>query len=119
MVMHRALEQEPAAKEWRHETARINELWQSGASRFFAPGRGHYRLVSLLDDYSRKILAWELVKDVQAPSLVEAIYGFSCITVTTVMQENLLGEPHAVRGRVSCIMGAPNHNARNSIEVIS
>jgi len=42
-------------------------------------------------------------------------YGFSCITVTTVMQENLLCEPHAVRARVSCIMGAPNHNARNSI----
>jgi len=46
-------------------------------------------------------------------------YGFSCITVTTVMQENLLCEPHAVRGRVSCIMGAPNHNARNSIGVLA
>ena len=45
----------------------------------------------------------------------ERCYGFSCITVTTVMQENLLCEPHAVRCRVSCIMGAPNHNARNSI----
>jgi len=44
-------------------------------------------------------------------------YGFSCITVTTVMQENLLSEPHAVHCRVSCIMGAPNHNARNSIVV--
>jgi len=42
-------------------------------------------------------------------------HGFSCITVTTVLQENLLCEPHAVRGRVSCIMGAPDHNARNSI----
>jgi len=44
-------------------------------------------------------------------------YGFSCITVTTVMQENLLSEPHAVRCRVSCIVGAPNHNAGNSIVV--
>jgi len=35
-------------------------------------------------------------------------YGFSCITVTTVMRENLLCEPHSVRGRVSCIMGAPD-----------
>jgi len=43
------------------------------------------------------------------------VYGFSCITVTTVMQENLLCEPHAVLGRVACIMGAPNHNARNFI----
>ena len=45
-------------------------------------------------------------------------YGFSCITVTTVMQENLLCEPHAVRCRVSCIMGAPDHNARNSMATI-
>ena len=42
-------------------------------------------------------------------------YGFSCITVTTVMQENLLCHRHAVRCRVSCITDAPNHNARNSI----
>ena len=42
-------------------------------------------------------------------------YGFSCITVRTVMQENLPCEPHAVRCRVSCIMAVHNHNARNSI----
>ena len=53
------------------------------------------------------------------PGLPTVPYGFSCITVTTVMQENLLCEAHAVRCRVSCIMGAPNHDAGNPIEAVS
>jgi transposase InsO family protein len=69
----RAPEQEPAAKEWRHKTRRINEIWQSDATRFFIPGWGHYWMVSVLDDYSRRILAWELVPDLQAPSLAHVI----------------------------------------------
>jgi transposase InsO family protein len=73
LLPRRAPEREPAAKEWRRRTKRPNELWQSDATRFLVPGWGHYWLVSVLDDYSRKILAWELVKDVQTPSLVGAI----------------------------------------------
>jgi len=73
LLPRRAPEREPAAKEWQHRTKRPNELWQSDATRFLVPGWGHYWLVSVLDDYSRKILAWELVKDVQTPSLVGAI----------------------------------------------
>jgi transposase InsO family protein len=30
-------------------------------------------MVSVLDDYSRKILAWELVQDIRGPSLAEVI----------------------------------------------
>ena len=73
LLPRRAPEQEPAAKEWRHKTKRINELWQSDATRFFIPGWGHYWMVSVLDDYSRRILAWELVEDIQAPSLAHVI----------------------------------------------
>jgi transposase InsO family protein len=63
----------PAAKEFRHKTKRPNELWQSDATRFFIPGWGYYWLVSVLDDYSRRILAWELVSDIQTASLVGVI----------------------------------------------
>jgi putative transposase len=73
LLPRRAPEQEPAAKEWRHKTKRINELWQSDATRFFIPGWGHYWMVSVLDDYSRRILAWELVEDIQTPSLAHVI----------------------------------------------
>jgi putative transposase len=50
LLPRRGPEQEPAGKEWRHKTRRINQIWQSDATRFFIPGWGHYWLVSVLDD---------------------------------------------------------------------
>lgn len=73
LLPDRAPDQMPAAKEFRQKTKRPNELWQSDATRFFIPDWGHYWMVSVLDDYSRKILAWELVKDVQTPTLADVI----------------------------------------------
>lgn len=73
LLPRRKAEQQPAAQEWSHKTRRIHEIWQSDATRFFIPGWGHYWLVSVLDDYSRRILAWELVTDVQAESLVRVV----------------------------------------------
>ena len=73
LLLDRAPEQAPAAKEFRHKTKRPNELWQTDATRFFIPSWGHYWLVSVLDDYSRRILAWELVPDVQTPNLMRVI----------------------------------------------
>ena len=63
----------PAAKEFKHKTKRPNELWQSDATRFFVPGWSYYWTVSVLDDYSRRILAWDLVPDIQTPSLAGVI----------------------------------------------
>jgi putative transposase len=73
LLPDRAADQVPAAKEFKHKTRRPNELWQSDATRFFIPGWGYYWMVSVLDDYSRKILAWELVQDIRAPSLANVI----------------------------------------------
>jgi len=73
LLPDRPLEQMPAAKEFRHKTKRPNEMWQTDATQFFIPGWGHYWLVSVLDDFSRRILAWELGTDVQAPSLVGVV----------------------------------------------
>ena len=73
LLLDRPVDQLPAAKEFRHKTKRPNELWQTDATRFFIPTWGHYWLVSVLDDYSRRILAWELTPDVQTPSLAGVI----------------------------------------------
>jgi putative transposase len=73
LLPDRAAGQEPAAKEFRHKTRRPNEMWQCDASRFLVAGWGYYWLVSVLDDYSRKILAWDLVCDVQTPTLADVI----------------------------------------------
>jgi len=63
----------PAGKEYRVKTTRINEQWQSDASYFFVVGWGWYYLISVLDDYSRFILAWDLKPDMTAQSISEVV----------------------------------------------
>jgi putative transposase len=63
----------PAGKEYRIKTTRPNEQWQSDASYFFVVGWGWYYLISVLDDYSRMILAWELKTDMTSASISEVV----------------------------------------------
>lgn len=63
----------PAGKEYRVKTMRINEQGPSDASYFFVVGWGWYYLISVLDDYSRFILAWELKRDMTAQSISEVV----------------------------------------------
>ena len=63
----------PAGKEYQVKTTRINEQWQSDASYFFVVGWVWYYLISVLDDYSRFILAWDLKLDMTAESISEVV----------------------------------------------
>ncbi len=63
----------PAGKEYRVKMTRVNEQWQSDASYFFVAGWGWYYLISVLDDYSRFILAWALKVDMTAQSISEVV----------------------------------------------
>ncbi len=65
----------PASQEYRVKTTRVNEQWQSDGSYFFVVGWGWYYLISVLDDYSRMILAWELKTDMTAASISEVVEG--------------------------------------------
>jgi hypothetical protein len=58
-----------SGKEYRIKTTRRNEQWQSDASYFFVVGWGWYYLISVLDDFSRMILAWKLMLDMTAASI--------------------------------------------------
>jgi putative transposase len=63
----------PAGQEYRYKPQRVNEKWQSDASYFFVVGWGWYYLISVLDDYSRYILAWDLKSDMTAQSMSEVV----------------------------------------------
>jgi putative transposase len=63
----------PAGKEYQVKTRRIKEQWQSDASYFFVVGGGWYYLISVLDDYSRFILAGDLKRDRTAQSISEVV----------------------------------------------
>ena len=91
LLPDRAPEERPAAQEFWRKTRRPNELWQSDATRFFVPGWGHYWMASVLDDYSRRILGWELVRDVQTCSLAEAVQ--EAVEVTGVAEVPAMTRP--------------------------
>ena len=62
-----------AANEYHTKTTRPHQMWATDASYFRVVSWGYYYLVTVMDDYSRFILAWKLQKDMSANSLVEVV----------------------------------------------
>ena len=62
-----------AGKEYHTKTTRPHQMWATDASYFRVMGWGYYYLVTVMDDYSRFILAWKLQRDMSADSLIEVI----------------------------------------------
>jgi len=60
-----------ASKEYHHKTKRPNELWATDCSYLKVTGWGYYYLVTVMDDYSRFILAWQVKTDMAADSLID------------------------------------------------
>lgn len=62
-----------AEKEYHRKTSRPNEMWATDGAYLKVVGWGYYYLVTVLDDYSRFILAWRLQPDMTASSLIEVV----------------------------------------------
>jgi transposase InsO family protein len=62
-----------AGKEYHTKTKRPHQMWATDASYFRVVGWGYYYLVTVMDDYSRFILAWKLQKDMSVNSLIEVV----------------------------------------------
>jgi putative transposase len=60
-----------ASKEYHHKTKRPNDLWATDCSYLKVTGWGYYYLVTVMDDFSRFILAWQLKSDMAADSLID------------------------------------------------
>jgi putative transposase len=62
-----------AGKEYHRKTKRPNELWATDCAHLKVIDWGWYYLVTVMDDYSRFILAWELKSDMAAGSLIDVV----------------------------------------------
>lgn len=62
-----------AGKEYTRKTSGPHQMWATDASYFKVSGWGYYYMVSVLDDFSRFILAWRLQCDMTSSSLMEVV----------------------------------------------
>ncbi len=72
-LVKRAEEQLQTGKEYRHKTTGPHQLWATDASYFRVVGWGYYYLVTVMDHYSRSILAWKVQRDMTSDSLIEVV----------------------------------------------
>ena len=62
-----------AGKEYHRKTRRPNELWATDCAHLKVVGWGWYYMVTVMDDFSRFIVAWELKSDMAAGSLIDVV----------------------------------------------
>ena len=60
LVKPREIRTFPAGPEYTYKTRRPNEQWQTDSTYILVKNWGWYYLISVLDDFSRRILAWRL-----------------------------------------------------------
>ena len=62
-----------ASDKFKDQTKRINEMWQTDFTYFKVLDWGWYYLSTVMDDYSRKIIAWKLFKTMKAEDVKETL----------------------------------------------
>ena len=71
--MKRAEMQLAAGKEYHRKTTGPHQMWATDASYFRVVGWGYYYMVTVMDDYSRFILAHRLQRDMTSDSFIEVV----------------------------------------------
>jgi transposase InsO family protein len=113
-----------AADEFHEKTVRPNQLWQTDFTYFKVVGWGWFYLSTILDDYSRYIIAWRLcttmkTSDVTA-TLEDALVASGCDRATVAHRPRLLSDNGAsyISGELANwladqgmdhVRGAPRH----------
>jgi transposase InsO family protein len=62
-----------ASSEFKDKTTRVNQMWQTDFTYFKIIGWGWYYLSTVLDDYSRYILHWELCSTMKAADVTRSL----------------------------------------------
>ncbi len=62
-----------AGKEYQRKTSGPHQMWATDASYFWVAGWSYHYMVTVMDDYSRSILAWKLQLDMTSDSLIQVV----------------------------------------------
>ena len=85
-----------AAAEFKDKTVAINEMWQTDFTYFKIIGWGWYYLSTILDDYSRYIIAWKLCTNMRASDVTDtltmALKASGCDQATVRHKPRLLSD---------------------------
>ena len=85
-----------AADEFRDKTTRPNELWQTDFTYLKVIGWGWFYLSTILDDYSRYIVAWKLCTSMKAGDVTDtlelALEASGCAHAAVVQRPRLLSD---------------------------
>ena len=85
----------PAGPEYRIKTTRPNQQWQTDATHLLVKNWGWYHLISVLDDFSRGILAWGLQPAMRAGDFSQVVEA-ACETAGVEQGLRISGTGQAV-----------------------
>lgn len=113
-----------AADRFHTPTTRVNEMWQTDFTYFKIIGWGWVYLSTVLDDYSRYIIAWKLCSTMRAEDVTEtldmALEASGCASASIKHRPRLLSDngpsyiaeelaDYIESNRMSHVRGAPFH----------
>ncbi len=113
-----------AADQFHTKTTRPNEMWQTDFTYFKIIGWGWMYLSTVLDDFSRYIIAWKLCTNMRAEDVTDtldmALAASGCDSATVLHKPRLLSDngPSYIAGelaeyiealKMSHVRGAPLH----------
>ena len=93
-----------AGDTFQHPTRRVNELWQTDFTYFRIVAWGWYYLSTVLDDYSRYIIAWKLTSTMEASDVKETLD--EAIVYTGVTQVPVRHRPRLLSDNGPCYLSS-------------
>ena len=91
-----------AADEFQQKTKQVNELWQTDFTYFKIAGWGWYYLSTVLDDYSRYIISWDLTDTMSAEDVKTTLE--SAVALTGVDDVRVRHKPRLLSDNGPCYL---------------
>ncbi len=105
-----------AGEKFENPTKRVNELWQTDFTYFKIINWGWYYLLSVLDDYSRYIIAWKLCTTMKSED-VKTVLDMA-LAKTGVIRVNVYNRPRLLSDNGSCFISSELKDYLYSTEMI-